>query len=175
MRYPHIPAQSVVYPFPGPQQPPASKVIVDRLIRRKVFGQQAPLATATQDVEDSIHHLAHVGGPRPSTSFCGRNERRQNSPLGIGQISRITCQDHSPRLYPKRQLHDLTTTFQTGSKQILQRLPCLARNFAKQQRCVVIDINCEVGYIGFIRFGRWITESSNKSFNQFFLLLRCHA
>ena len=47
-------------------------------------------------------------------------------------------------------------------KQILQRLPCLARNFAKQQRCVVIDINCEVGYIGFIRFGRWITESSNK-------------
>ena len=60
-------------------------------------------------------------------------------------------------------------------KQILQRLPCLARNFAKQQRCVVIDINCEVGYIGFIRFGRWITESSNKSFNQFFLLLRCHA
>jgi hypothetical protein len=50
-------------------------------------------------------------------------------------------------------------------KQILQRLPCLARNFAKQQRCVVIDINCEVGYIGFIRFGRWITEPSNKSFN----------
>ena len=109
MRYPHIPAQSVVYRFPGPQQPPVSKVIVDRLIRRKVFGQQAPLTTATQDVEDSIHHLAHVGGPRPSTSFCGRNERRQNSPLGIGQISRITCQDHSPRLYPKRQLHDLTT------------------------------------------------------------------
>src|SRR5271167_3968687 len=33
-------------------------------------------------------------------------------------------------------------------KQILQRLACLARNFAKQQRCVVIDINCEVGYIG---------------------------
>jgi hypothetical protein len=115
MGFPHIPAQSVMYPFPGPQQPPASKVVVDRLIRRKVFGQQAPLATATQDVEDSIHHLAHVGGPRPSTSFCGRNERRQNSPLGIGQISRITCQDHSPRLYPKRQLHDLTTTFQTGS------------------------------------------------------------
>ena len=27
-----------------------------------------------QDVEDSIHHLAHVGGARPTTSFCFRNE-----------------------------------------------------------------------------------------------------
>src|SRR5271165_1877633 len=37
-------------------------------------------------------------------------------------------------------------------KRILQRLPCLARDFAKQQRCVLIDTNREVGYIGFIRF-----------------------
>jgi hypothetical protein len=29
---------------------------------------------AAQDVEDSIHHLAHVGGARPTTSFCCRNE-----------------------------------------------------------------------------------------------------
>jgi hypothetical protein len=36
--------------------------------------------------------------------------------LGIGQICRITCQDHSPRLYPDRQVHYPTTTFQTGSK-----------------------------------------------------------
>ena len=31
-------------------------------------------------------------------------------------------------------------------KRILQRLPCLARNFAKQQRYVLIDMNREVGY-----------------------------
>jgi len=29
---------------------------------------------APQDVEDSIHHLAHVGGARPTASFCCRNE-----------------------------------------------------------------------------------------------------
>src|SRR5208337_1605697 len=116
MCFPHIPAQSVVYPFPCPQQPPTAKVVVDRLIRREVLRQQAPLATATQDVEHSIHHLAHVGAARPTTSFCCRNERRQNSPLGIGQISRITCQDHGPRLYPNRQMHRAATTFQTGSE-----------------------------------------------------------
>jgi hypothetical protein len=47
------PLESVVYSFPRPQQPPASKVVVERLMRRKVFWQQAPLATATQDMEDS--------------------------------------------------------------------------------------------------------------------------
>src|SRR4029077_1285146 len=61
MGFPHIPAQSVVSRFTCPQQPPTSKVVVDRLIRREVLRQQAPLATATQDVEDSIHHLANVG------------------------------------------------------------------------------------------------------------------
>jgi hypothetical protein len=40
-------------------------------------------------------------------------------------------------------------------KQILQRLPCLARNFARQQRCVLIDMDREVGYIGFIRFAKF--------------------
>ena len=44
------------------------------------------------------HSPPHVGGARPTTSFCCRNERRHNTPLTIGQISRITCQDHSPRL-----------------------------------------------------------------------------
>src|SRR5271166_5503549 len=84
-------------------------------MRWEVLRQQAPLATATQDVEDSIHHLAHIGRARPAASFCCRNEWCQHSPLGIGQISRITCQDHSPRLFPKRQMHYPTTTFQTGS------------------------------------------------------------
>ena len=124
MRHTHIPARVCRVSVPTPQEPPASKVVVDRLIRRKVFRQQAPLATATQDVEDSIHHLAYVGGSRPATSFCCRNEWRQHSPLGIGQISRITCQDHSPRLYPNRQIHYPTTPFQTGFQ--VYGLPALA-------------------------------------------------
>jgi hypothetical protein len=86
--FPQIPLESVVYSLPRPQQPPASKVFVDRLMRRKFFQQQAPLATATQDIEDSIHHL-HVGGSRPATSFCCRNAL-QNSDL-------------SPRLGDSRQ------------------------------------------------------------------------
>src|SRR5271166_2934389 len=88
-------------------------------MRWEVLRQQAPLATATQDVEDSIHHLAHIGRARPAASFCCRNEWCQHSPLGIGQISRITCQDHRPRLYPKRQMHYPTTNFQTGSQSLL--------------------------------------------------------
>ena len=53
---------------------------------------------------------------RPPLLLRTRDERRQKSPLGIAQISRITCQDHSPRLYPKTQMHHAATTFQTGSK-----------------------------------------------------------
>jgi hypothetical protein len=40
MGFPHIAAQSVVYLVPCPQEPPASKVIVDRLVRRKSFGSR---------------------------------------------------------------------------------------------------------------------------------------
>jgi hypothetical protein len=65
----------------------------------------APLATATQDTEDSIDHLVHVGGAWPSTRSCVRNERRQHSPLGIGQICRISCQNHSRDYTLKWQMH----------------------------------------------------------------------
>src|SRR6516165_12449489 len=71
MCFPHIAAQSVVYPVPCPQEPPASKVIVDRLIRRKVLRQQAPLATATQDVEDSIWTTLCWTWPLGTRNACG--------------------------------------------------------------------------------------------------------
>jgi hypothetical protein len=50
---------------------------------------------ATQDTENSIH-LAPVGAAMQIIIFCCRNERSHDSPLGVAQISRITCQDHSP-------------------------------------------------------------------------------
>jgi len=71
MCFPHIAAQSVVYPVPCPQEPPASKVIVDRLMRRKVLRQQAPLATATQDVEDSIWTTLCWTWPLGTRNACG--------------------------------------------------------------------------------------------------------
>jgi len=42
-------------------------------------------------------------------------------------------------------------------KRILQRLPCLARNFAKQQRYVLIDMNREVGYTASSEFLRTLS------------------
>ena len=70
--------------------------------RRLVFLRTIP--PLTQRAIPAFRLRSRIGGWRPATSFCCRNEWRQHSPLGIGQISRITCQDHNPRLYPDRQI-----------------------------------------------------------------------
>ena len=61
MRYPHIPARSLVS-LPRSPTTASSKLIVDRSVRRKVSGSRRHWQPPPQDVDDSIHHLAHVGG-----------------------------------------------------------------------------------------------------------------
>src|SRR5215216_4558892 len=53
--------------LPGTIQAPGPEVVKDRLPRRELSGQHAPMAAALQDVEDSIQDLAGAVQPRTST------------------------------------------------------------------------------------------------------------
>jgi hypothetical protein len=46
--------------------------MVDGLVGREIFWEQAPLAATPQHVEDGIDHLAYIGRARATTAFgCG--------------------------------------------------------------------------------------------------------
>ena len=64
-----------MHPFPDACTAPRPKIMVDGLMGRKVGGEQAPLASAPQHVEDGIDHFAHVGRTRATTGFGRWNER----------------------------------------------------------------------------------------------------
>ena len=58
--------------------------------RREVLRQRPPLATGAEKIEHRVHHLAHVGCPRPPTAL-GRTDVWGNQfPLLVGQVGRIT-------------------------------------------------------------------------------------
>ncbi|HEY5867683.1 MAG TPA: hypothetical protein VI542_19350 [Candidatus Tectomicrobia bacterium] len=50
-----------VHPFPDACAASRPQIMVDGLVGWKVGGEQAPLAPASQHVEESIDYLAHVG------------------------------------------------------------------------------------------------------------------
>ena len=58
--------------------------------RRKAFGQQPPRATARNNVEQRIQHLAHVRRPPPTAGLGRRDERSHQNPLPIRHIAWIT-------------------------------------------------------------------------------------
>ncbi len=67
-RFSHMKAQTVVNKLPSSVQPPVAKVGVDGLPRRKIMGQEAPLATSAQDIEDGIDNLSpQMVSRKPST------------------------------------------------------------------------------------------------------------
>ena len=63
---------------------PQREIIVRRGLRRQDYRQGAPLATGLQNVENTVHHLA----PEPA-ALGGRDQQRDQRPLGIAQIARI--------------------------------------------------------------------------------------
>jgi hypothetical protein len=81
-----IPTQRVVHPLPDACTAPGPEIMVDRLVGRKLFREQAPLAAAPQHVEDGMDHLAHVGRARATTALGRGNERCQEGPFRLGEI-----------------------------------------------------------------------------------------
>ena len=56
---------------------------------REVVGQEPPLATALQEVEDGIQDLAKAVGPGPSMSLGSGQVRLYIVPFGVGKIRRV--------------------------------------------------------------------------------------
>ena len=76
-----IPTQGVVYPLPHACTAPGPEIMVDGLVGRKLFREQAPLAAAPQHVEDGIHHgpnvarlsFGAIAGAFPSKLLCRKH------------------------------------------------------------------------------------------------------
>jgi|SRR5690242_12360578 hypothetical protein len=73
---------AVARPFP--------EIIIDRGMRRKIFWQLPPLATRAIDIADCVEHLAHVRLALAPTRATRGDHRLDDSPLLVGDITRIT-------------------------------------------------------------------------------------
>jgi len=73
---------AVVAPFCEPT--------VDGLVRWKVVGQEPPLASGTQHVEDRVHDFAHRPLPAATSRSRPWQMRLDNFPFGIGEVTSIT-------------------------------------------------------------------------------------
>ena len=78
-----------MHPLPDAGPAPSPEIMIDGLVGRKLFREQAPLASAPQDVEDGIDHLAYIGRARATTIFGRGNERCQDGPFRFGEIRGI--------------------------------------------------------------------------------------
>ena len=79
-------ADGPVDSLPGTINAPFSEIMVDGGPSREVVGEQAPLATALQDVEEGLEDLTKVVGPGASISFGRGHVRLDVIPFGIGKI-----------------------------------------------------------------------------------------
>src|SRR5215203_7250172 len=79
-------ADGSVDPLPGAVDTPFPEVVVDGGPLREVVGQQTPLATGLQEVEDGVEDLAKAVGPGPSVSLGGGQVRLYVVPFGVGKV-----------------------------------------------------------------------------------------
>jgi hypothetical protein len=69
---------------------PQLKIEMRRAFRRQIFRQSLPLAAGREHIEDSVEVFALVDRPPPSAAPGRRNERSDQHPLGVAQVTRIT-------------------------------------------------------------------------------------
>src|SRR5215208_2668017 len=77
-------AECTVDPLPGAVDTPFPEVPVNGWPPGEVVGKQAPLASALQQVEDSVQDLAKIVGPGPPESFGSWHVRFYVIPFGVG-------------------------------------------------------------------------------------------
>lgn len=87
-----LPAQNVesmVNAIERPVLVPAPQVVVHRAPRRQVLWQRRPLAAGAQDVHHTIEHRAHVDRPLVAAALRIQDQRADDRPLFVGQITRV--------------------------------------------------------------------------------------
>ena len=81
-------AQRRVDPLPGPIQAPFPEIVVDRLPRRPLLGQEAPSAAGAQLIEDRVEERAQRVETGPTTAMLG-HERLEQRPFRVREIRSI--------------------------------------------------------------------------------------
>jgi hypothetical protein len=79
-------ADRAVDPLPGTVDTPSPEVVVDGRPSREVVGEQAPLTSALQNVEDSVEDLTKIVSPQSSMSFGCWHMRLDEVPFGVAEI-----------------------------------------------------------------------------------------
>src|SRR5829696_5841511 len=69
---------------------PEIQVLPDGAAGRQVLWQRLPLAPRPEHVEDGVQDLPDVHRPRPTTTLRRADQRRDQQPLGVGQIAVIS-------------------------------------------------------------------------------------
>src|SRR5260370_24010269 len=69
---------------------PQHEVGMRRALRRQVLRQGLPLATRRKHVADGVQNLSHVHLAPAAAALGRRNRRRDQRPLAVAQIARIT-------------------------------------------------------------------------------------
>ena len=77
-------AERSIDPLPSAVDTPFPEVPVNGGPSREVVRQQAPLAAASQDVEDGVQDLTKVVSPRPSQPFGCGHVGLDVGPFGVG-------------------------------------------------------------------------------------------
>ena len=82
-------AEGIVDLFPQATTPPAVEVIAHRALGGEVMGQFVPLAAVGQEVEEGVEDLPQIGLPRRTGWHGGWQQRLEDGPLFVGQITGV--------------------------------------------------------------------------------------
>lgn len=91
--------------FQGAVVPPLVEIPPDGALGREVLGQVSPLAPSPEEVQDGIHDIPKVRRPRPPARVY-RQERLDQCPLGVREVTRVVMGSHTPFYPPRPPLWD---------------------------------------------------------------------
>jgi hypothetical protein len=89
----HLGAEAVVEPGQQDIAGPLVEVMIDRLPRREVFGEEPPLGTGLDQIKDGIEDFTQ-GGARAAAFFGGGQKAAKQVPLVVGEIGFVRGDFH---------------------------------------------------------------------------------
>ena len=80
-----------VHLLEDPVLAPASKIVIHGSPRRKIVRKHPPGTATSQDVEDRIDNLPQPILAGPALTLRDRNQRGNELPLGLTEVTGVTC------------------------------------------------------------------------------------
>ena len=98
--------------LPGAVAPPLGELVADGLPRGVLSGEHAPLAAGAQEIEDRVDDQAQADPLAPARSLWHRQQRRDQRPLGVGEVGLVAPACRAGR---GRAVHGLTLSLSEAS------------------------------------------------------------